>query len=237
MNLLLLHPDDLYSPAHYRIGGRRHQHLITHLKSQVNDTLKAGLINGPLGQAHIIHMTADSTELRFEPGEPPPVKQDITLLLALPRPKMLRRILIDATTLGVKHLILLNSYKVEKSYWSTPFLQPQAQQDIITLALEQAGDTVPPLVQLEKRFKPFVEDRLPALMQHKLCLLAHPGKYPPLPASPVGAVLLAIGPEGGWTDYECDQLMTAGFAPHAFGQRILRVETAVSASVGRLSKL
>src|SRR5690554_7099628 len=56
-----------------------------------------------------------------------------TLILALPRPKMLKRILIDATSLGVKRIILLNSWKVEKSYWQTPELHAKLLQEKLLL--------------------------------------------------------------------------------------------------------
>jgi 16S rRNA U1498 N3-methylase RsmE len=106
----------------------------------------------------------------------------LTLLLALPRPKMLKRILQTVATMGVERLVLMNSYRVEKSFWDSPFLQPQAIEDELTLGLEQGKDTVLPQVILEKRFKPFVEDRLPALSANSLRLVAHPIAETMLPA-------------------------------------------------------
>lgn len=46
-------------------------------------------------------------------------------------------------------LILLNSYKVEKSFWQTPFLHPDSVRDNLILGLEQARDTVLPEVLIE----------------------------------------------------------------------------------------
>lgn len=235
MNLLLLHPTDLIKGNKYVVQDRRHRHLITHLKSSAGDQLKAGLLNGELGTATVHSIDSNQTTVCFQATHTAPAAQPITLLLALPRPKMLRRILIDATTLGIKHIILVNSYKVEKSYWSTPFLHTNKRNEIICLALEQACDTAPPTIQLEQRFKPFVEDRLPELMKDKRCLLAHPGEHAALSPPAVSyPSLLAIGPEGGWTDYECSTLIASGFVPFSFGQRILRVETAVASCIGRL---
>ncbi|NNK13102.1 MAG: RNA methyltransferase, partial [Desulfofustis sp.] len=42
-------------------------------------------------------------------------------------------------------------------------------------------------------------------------------------------VLMAIGPEGGWNEYELEQMRTRGFDQFSLGHRILRVETAVTA--------
>ncbi|MNG97559.1 16S ribosomal RNA methyltransferase RsmE [compost metagenome] len=91
-----------------------------------------------------------------------------------------------------------------------------------------------PEVIIEKRFKPFVEDRLPAIAADTLGLVGHPGPYPACPRAVEQPVTLAIGPEGGWIPYEVDLLGKAGLAPVQLGDRILRVETAVTALLSRI---
>ncbi|HWV10810.1 MAG TPA: 16S rRNA (uracil(1498)-N(3))-methyltransferase, partial [Pseudomonas sp.] len=166
--------------------------------------------------------------------QPAPAKLPLTLLLALPRPKMLKRVLQTVSAMGVPRLVLLNSYRVEKSFWQTPFLEPEAIREQLILGLEQARDTVLPEVIIEKRFKPFVEDRLPALVGDSLGLVGHPGDYPACPRAVEQPVTLAIGPEGGWIPYEVEKLQEAGLHPVQLGERILRVETAVTALLARL---
>ena len=189
--------------------------------------------SGEVGSSIVLRST-DEAELQVELDQPPPAKLPLTLLLALPRPKMLRRVLQTVSAMGVPRLILLNSYRVEKSFWQTPFLEPAAIREQLVLGLEQARDTVLPEVLIEKRFKPFVEDRLPQLSAGSLGLVGHPGPYPACPRAVDGPVTLAIGPEGGWIAYEVEKLQTAGLAPVQLGERILRVETAVSALLARL---
>ena len=123
---------------------------------------------------------------------------------------------------------------IRDSFWQTPFLEPETIREHLVLGLEQARDTVLPDVLIEKRFKPFVEDRLPALSAGTLGLVGHPGPYPPCPRGLDQAVTLAIGPEGGWIPYEIDLLGKAGLQPVQLGERILRVETAVTALLSRL---
>jgi RsmE family RNA methyltransferase len=165
---------------------------------------------------------------------PPPPRLPVTLLLALPRPKMLKRILQTVATLGVQRLVLLNSYRVEKSFWDSPFLRPEAIREELVLGLEQGRDTVLPEVWLEKRFKPFVEDRLAGLCAGSRCLVAHPGGEGACPVAVNAPLTLAIGPEGGFIPYEVDSLVNQGFEPVHLGPRILRVETAVTALLSRL---
>lgn len=234
MNLLLLDEPDFVSADRVLLRGRRLQHMREIHQANPGDSLRVGLIGGLMGSGRILSLTAQQAELEVSLDQPPPPKLPLTLLLAMPRPKMFRRILQHCATLGVGQIVLLNSYRVEKSFWQTPFLQPDSIRENLLLGLEQARDTILPELHIEKRFKPFVEDRLPELLGDSLGLVAHPGDYPPCPRAVDGAVTLAIGPEGGWIAYEVDKLIEAGLQPVQLGERILRVETAVTALVARL---
>lgn len=234
MNLLLLEDDDFTATDRVRLSGRRLQHMLEIQKVAEGDSLRVGRIDGLMGQGVVTSLSAGHADLSVELSQQPPAKLPVTLLLAMPRPKMFRRILQHCATLGVPRIVLLNSYRVEKSFWQTPFLEPSALRDNLLLGLEQARDTVLPEVIIEKRFKPFVEDRLPALAAGTRAIVAHPGDYPACPRAVEGPVTLAIGPEGGWIPYEVDRLIEAGFTPAQLGDRILRVETAVTALLARL---
>lgn len=234
MNLLLLEDDDFVATDRVQLSGRRLKHLLEVHRAEAGDSLRVGRLNGPMGMGQLLSLDAERAELSVTLDQTPPGKLPLTLLLALPRPKMLRRVLQTVSTMGVPRLILLNSYRVEKSFWQTPFLQPEAIREQLILGLEQARDTVLPEVLIEQRFKPFVEDRLPALAAGSLGLVGHPGDYPPCPRAVERAVTLAIGPEGGWIPYEVEKLQAAGLQPVQLGERILRVETAVSALLARL---
>lgn len=234
MNLILFEPQDLLGSQRAQIDGRRLQHLIQTQQAEVGQILRAGLLNGQQGQAQLLSIDQQQATFELQLDSPPPAKLPLTLILALPRPKMLRRILQAIASMGVQRLVLVNSFRVEKSFWQTPFLQPQAIREQLILGLEQARDTVLPEVVLEKRFKPFVEDRLPAMSADSLKLVAHPGAYPACPRQLTQQTTLAIGPEGGWIDYEVQLLQQHGFNPVQLGERILRVETAVVALLARM---
>jgi len=234
MNLLLLTPQDCFQPNIAHLTGRRLQHVLAVHQAQIGQKLRVGMVNSLMGEAEIIHLDKQSLQLQFQLTQAPPAKLPLTLLLALPRPKMLKRILQTVATMGVERLVLMNSYRVEKSFWDSPFLQPQAIEEELILGLEQGKDTVLPQVILEKRFKPFVEDRLPELSANSLRLVAHPIAEQSCPRDVQQAVTLAIGCEGGFIPYEVDLLAQQGFVPVELGARILRVETAVTALIARL---
>lgn len=235
MNLILLEAADFTAPDQISLQGRRLQHVLAVHRAAVGDRMRVGVLDGLMGEGEIIHLDDARLDLRVQLDTPPPVKAPVILLLALPRPKMLKRILQMVTTLGVEELVLLNSYRVEKSFWDSPWLRPEAIREQLVLGLEQARDTVLPRVTLAPRFKPFVEDVLPGLMADgRRGLLAHPAIGAPCPTDMREPLLLAIGPEGGFIPYEVARLQEAGLAAFDLGPRILRVETAVAVTLGRL---
>jgi RsmE family RNA methyltransferase len=234
VNLLLLETEDFVAADRVVLGGRRLEHLRSVHRAEGGDRLRVGLLGGEMGFGELLRLDAQQAELHVQLDTAPPPKLPVTLLLALPRPKMLRRVLQTVAAMGVPKLVLLNSYRVEKSFWQTPFLAPSAIREQLVLGLEQARDTVLPEVRVEKRFKPFVEDHLAALTADSLGLVGHPGDHPACPRAVAGPVTLAIGPEGGWIPYEVELLAAAGLQPVQLGERILRVENAVPALLARL---
>ncbi len=234
MNLLLLHPCDFFGESLVRIEARRFQHIQDVHRAQVGDSLKVGIVGGLVGLGEIVRLEKNFVDISVELTDPPPPALPLTVLLALPRPKMLKRCLQHLTALGVKKIVLLNSYRVEKSFWQSPWLKEEKIHEQLLLGLEQAKDTVLPEVILEKRFKPFVEDRLPEMVEGKRALVAHPIGGKGCPRSLDEPSVLAIGPEGGFIPYEVAKLEEAGFEAINLGPRILRVETAVTALVSKL---
>ncbi|CAI8994526.1 Ribosomal RNA small subunit methyltransferase E [Pseudomonas chlororaphis] len=234
MNLLLLEEADFIAADRVILRDRRLTHMQEVHRAAVGDSLRVGRIGGLMGSAELLRLEPGEAELQVSLDQPPPAKLPLSLVLALPRPKMLRRVLQTVAAMGVPRLVLVNSYRVEKSFWQTPFLEPEAIREQLILGLEQARDSVLPEVAIEKRFKPFVEDRLPALVEGTLGLVGHPGQYPACPRGLDEPVTLAIGPEGGWIPYEIDLLGKSGLQPVQLGERILRVETAVTALLARL---
>ncbi|WP_285422708.1 16S rRNA (uracil(1498)-N(3))-methyltransferase [Pseudomonas sp. F3-2] len=234
MNLLLLEEADFISADRVILRDRRLRHMQEVHRSEVGDSLRVGRVDGLLGTAELLRLEPREAELCVSFDREPPGKLPLTLVLALPRPKMLRRVFQTVATMGVPKVILVNSYRVEKSFWQTPFLEPAAIREQLILGLEQARDSVLPEIVIEKRFKPFVEDRLPAVVEGTLGLVGHPGDFPACPRAVDQPVTLAIGPEGGWIPYEIDLLRASGLNPVQLGERILRVETAVTALLARL---
>ncbi|MFA5043211.1 MAG: 16S rRNA (uracil(1498)-N(3))-methyltransferase [Kiritimatiellia bacterium] len=235
MNLILLYDDDFISDNAVRLTGRRLKHIREVHRPAIGDTLTVGRLGGLVGKGRITSVTAAAVEMEAALDEAPPKPPAVTLILALPRPKVVKRVLLSIASLGVKRLYLINGFQVEKSYWQSPVLSPASIREALVLGLEQARDTVLPEVALRPLFKPFVEDELPALIRGVLPLVAHPGAGEWCPHAVAQPVTLVIGPEGGFIPYELAQLVAAGCRPVQIGARILRVETVVPFILGRLA--
>jgi len=234
LNLILFTDGDRLEPSKIALRGRRLQHLRQIHRANSGDILRVGEIDGLMGEGEILEINDEFATLAISLHQSPPDKLPLSLVLALPRPKMLRRILSTIAELGVPELHLINSYRVEKSYWQSPVLKQDALREYLLQGLEQSRDTQVPRVHHHHAFKPFVEDNLPGMIRGGDALLAHPGEYSPCPRHISGETLLVIGPEGGFIPYEIDKLQNAGCKVVSLGPRILRVENAVTSLLGRL---
>ena len=89
------------------------------------------------------------------------------------------------------------------------------------------------MVSIHRQFKVLVDDPLDSLFSTGVRLAAHPGSTMSAGAAvrehPHQRVLIAIGPEGGWSAFELAQLEARGFRRIGLGPRTLRVDTACTA--------
>lgn len=282
MNVILLPKADF--AVHTSADGKSHHtasiteltqlaHIKNVLKRGINDPIKIGQLGGDLGVARIAHMTDTTITLdTIALTQPPPPKLGVSVILALPRPKVLRRLIIDMTALGVNDIILVNSHRSQKSYWQSPLLK--RVPEFIQEGLQQAVDTIAPNVYFKKRLRPFVEDDLSGMIAqfngqsghqclfkssqlgkalptqmsslvtrrfYPTAMIAHPYADNELVNLLVSLhthdnalkpYVLAIGAEGGWTDFEVALFVRYGFVAMRHGQRILRTEAMVNGILG-----
>ncbi|HTP27125.1 MAG TPA: 16S rRNA (uracil(1498)-N(3))-methyltransferase [Anaeromyxobacteraceae bacterium] len=236
MNLILLEPGEVAGDTTARLTGRRAAHVLEVLRPDPGDRLQVGLLGGRLGTAEVLALGRGEITLRVTLDREPPPRSPVEILLALPRPKILRRTLQAAASLGISRLVLIGSYRVEKSYFGSPLLAPAALESELKLGLEQGRDTLLPEVLVRRFFKPFVEDEMDLLFAGSQRLLAHPAAAVPLEALACRGTraLVAIGPEGGFTTYEATELTHRGFRAFSLGPRTLRVDAALPCTTGQV---
>ena len=198
-------------------------HIRHILNSKVGETLKIGQLQGYLGTAIISKLDESAVHLtNICLNKNPPEKMDLTIILALPRPKVLRRLIMDMTAIGVKRIVLVNSARSQKSYWQSPLLK--RIDEFVIEGLQQGVDTVAPEILLRQRFKPFVEDELSAWIKNdESTVVAHPlagESFTDFIKTFGKPKIVCIGAEGGWVDYEVALLQAQGAMTATFGQRL-----------------
>lgn len=239
MNLLLLDPAEVVN-GEALLTGRRVEHLLKVLRVALGDFVRVGVVQGKLGSGRVLAIEGETVRLAVTLEREPVYDLQVELILALPRPIMLQRILKQATVLGVRRFHLIRSRRVEKSFFHSPVLAPDKIRSILLAGMEQGMDTWLPEVTIYHQFKPFVEDVLPWLAGQGL--IAHPDAAGTLAGIPVSGepgqhLLLAVGPEGGWSDHELQSFADRGFYGFTMGNRILHVDTAVVSLLAQLQLL
>lgn len=244
MNLILLEPDEVAGGGPVTLRPRQAAHVLDVLHPKCGDTLRVGVLGGSVGRAGVVE-AADGRVVLAPPAlDAAPPCPWFDLILAMPRPKVLRRLWAPMASLGVRRIYLANAAKVEKCYFDNHWLSPETYGPLLREGLEQSCATALPEVIVVRRFRPFVEDDVPRDHAGAPKFVAHPGpgvgaegapaRFPCNPPPEAPLPLLAIGPEGGWTDFELGLLEAAGFRRLSLGPRPLRTGVALCAAAGAL---
>lgn len=235
MNLVILKPDQFINENCAFASERQFQHIKSILQLNDGDKIAIGRLNGKIGHARIQEQSNSIQFVDIVTDQNPPPSLAITLILALPRPQMLKRILQTVACVGVERLCFIQSSRVEKSFWQSPTATEEAIEEQLILGLEQGVATQLPRVTKHQRFRPFVEDELAELSTGSKKFIAHPNESAsPNLHSAKENISLAIGPEGGFLDKEVEMFKACGFEGIHLGRRILKVETAVPVLLSKL---
>lgn len=243
MNRILFEQSETGTPEQILLPltDRRAEHILKVLRSKCGDSIRVGVIDGRAGNAQVTDISAEGVRLKavFDTPSPEPW---LDLLLAMPRPKVLHRLWAELAAIGFGRIIIVNAAKVEKFYFDNHWLDPESWRPLLVEGLEQAGATRLPEVIVKRAFKPFIQDEIPHLYGNAPKWVAHPrlsdsGQLITAPRTVRGLQrpLLAVGPEGGWTDFELNLMFEAGFSPISLGDRALRTDTACIALAGALA--
>ena len=231
----------------------RAEHVLNVLHGSVGQILKTGEIDGLVGTSTIVeirnlHERAPGSAQRGNglwAGEivvecshsEKSAEPWIDLILAPPRPRVLKRLLPQLAAMGVGKIVLVGAEKVEKAFWGAQLVKEDVYRPLLVDGLMQCGTTILPTIRIEKNFRRYVDERMEEEFADHLKIVAHPPKdgelsavCSRLPERPV----VAIGSEGGWTDDEVALLESKGFSRYSLGSRILRTDTATIAVIAQL---
>ena len=248
MNWILFHPSELDATGHAILSGERATHIRKILRAESGKTLRIGLMNGPLGTGTVETVDAETVGLSCEFESAPPPRPRVDLLLAMPRPKVLKRLWSQFAALGVGRILLMNAEKVERYYFDTHVITPEFYTARLIEGLQQAGDTWLPEVTVVKHGRSFLEKDFDSVFPSTgIRLLADPsgeknmfqclGPHQATVGKDPQRILLGVGPEGGWTPAEVALFEAQGFDLFGLGSRILRTDTACITLLGLLNEI
>jgi 16S rRNA (uracil1498-N3)-methyltransferase len=233
VNLMIVERHELDAEDRVTVSGARARHLHTVLRATPGQQVRVGVLDGPIGSGVVTAIAADTAALTCTFDAQMPDVPAVDVLLALPRPKVLRRLWAQLAALGVGRILLTNAARVERNYFDSHVLEAATYRPLLIEGLQQARDTRLPVVSVHRSFRILIEDDLGALSDASTKLVADPSTRTPMRARltppPKGRVLLAVGPEGGWHQCERDRLAAHGFVGVTLGARTLRSDTAVVA--------
>ena len=159
----------------------------------------------------------------------------VALVAALPKGNGFDDVVRQATELGVDQILPVMSDRT--------LLHPSPQrverwQRIANEAAEQSERLCVPRVYPPIPFTTYLQQASDSLqpsdrlMQKYLCVARRTSQHlldrlhSACSDATVGLIVIAIGPEGGWTPAEVEQAIAAGYQPVSLGARVLRAVTA-----------
>lgn len=242
MNLILLFPEDFISEAVVRLTDYRATHILEIHRAPIGKTLRVGRVNGAIGEGKVVKLEREAVELEVSLPEGAPETPAVSLVLALPRPQTLKKVLEGVGAAGLRDLVLINTDRVQKSFFSSKLLKDDAWMRHLRLGMEQGSRTYLPEVSVRPSFKAFFEEiKIPA---DAIRLMTHPATERTLwdtelarPHRQGRRVVCAVGPEGGWLDPEVEQFKASGFQIISLGDTIHRVENAVVTLLAQIELL
>jgi 16S rRNA (uracil1498-N3)-methyltransferase len=239
VNRILLDAAELGPGGRVRLEGRRARHVVTVIRPSRGARLRVGLVRGPVGEAEVLDLSETAVELRVVLEGRAPEPPAVDLVLAMPRPKVLRRLLAAAASIGVGRVDVVNAWRVEKSYLDSPQLSASALEAALREGCEQGGGTWLPEIAVHRRLMTYLDEVRP-LHRPALEVLLHPGTAHGLEetgVSAAAAVRVVVGPEGGFIAREVETFLARGFSPARLLEAVLRTETAVSVALGQIALL
>lgn len=210
------------------LTGAHADHLVRVLRVHVGQEFDI-VANGVVRQGVVVAI-ADSL-VDFELGEEIPVAPtaiNLTLLLAIFKFDRMEWAIEKCTELGVTRIVPVIARRTDSHLASASAKRVERWRRLTLQAAEQSRRASPPEIADPVKLREAVT--LPAELKIVLSEAEEQSQLRDAANKPAGEVLLAIGPEGGWTEDELELLQKNGWLSASLGPTILRAETAAIAA-------
>lgn len=208
-------------------------HIRKVLRAKVGTLVFVGFVDGLRARAEVIELPDDgAVVLQVVGTEAAPKPLPISLLIGLPRPHTAKRILFEAASLGVSALHFFESERSEPSYAQSSLWSTDEWRERLWLGVEQSFGTHLPDVTMHADLQSAIS-ALYCVEQVRVALDNYEaeGDLGAVLPSSAQRVLIALGPERGWSPCERDVFRKNGWKLAHMGAQVLRAETAAVAAV------
>ncbi|MCL2266345.1 MAG: RsmE family RNA methyltransferase [Treponema sp.] len=239
MNIILFEEHELGHNLSRR--DERTIHLLKVLHKKAGDEFEAGILGGLRGTGRIEKINLDgSVLLTVNTTEPPPPRLQLRIAVSFVRPIQIRRIFRDLSSMGAAFIDLVGTDMGEKSYRDTKLLIDGGAHDALVEGAVQARDTLLPVLKTYDNLDAWLSQRPWENTEKKTAFSRTPllfamdnvraesSFFNIMPST--HPLVIAIGPERGWSDRERNLFESSGFLRLSMGDRPLRTETACTAA-------
>lgn len=230
MNLLLF--EEAFEQTCIDSTDTRAAHLREVLKVELGSLVFVGFVRGRRARAKVTELPDDGSvhlEVLATEAVPPPLP--VALLMGLPRPHTAKRLLFETASMGISRIDFFEAEKGEPSYARSSLWQDETWRERLRLGAEQSFGTHIPEVAMYPDLQTALSAQNPQAARLALDNYesgASLGEQIPAEAK---EVVLALGPERGWSSNERDTLQRNGWLLAHLGPYVLRSETAAVAAV------
>jgi 16S rRNA (uracil1498-N3)-methyltransferase len=228
------------APGALTLDGPGFHHLVRVLRVRAGDTLELFDGKGTVFPAVVQTLEVESARLEVAAGTPRAAMRELIIVQALPKADKLEWVLQKCTELGAAAFVPM--------FTERTVVKPSGREDgklerwrkIVEEAARQCGRADVPRVEAPRGLPEAVRGLSQALVlvldtaQGAAVSLSQAWAGEPSATRPVA---LVIGPEGGLSAAELEQLREAGAVPVTLGSRVLRTETAALSALAVLLHL
>ncbi len=227
MNLILFHPKELESEL--PLNDPRAVHILGILGRTESQTFDVGIINGPRGKATLVKKTPFGLRLSFSWEDTNPETEPISLIIGMSRPQTARKILREATSIGIQAIHFVTTEKSDPAYAQSKLWTTGEYKRHLISGAEQAFTTQTPQIHHQGTLEDAIAQS--SANRTKIALDNYEATSSLSARTITSQVVLALGPERGWSNPERELLRTSGYELCHLGSRVLRTETACTASL------
>lgn len=213
------------------LTGTHAEHLVRVLRARVGQEFDI-VAEGVVRRGRVSSITDGKVEFELGPEiSSSPAAVNLTLLLAVFKFDRMEWAIEKATELGVSRIVPVIARRTDAHLASAALKRVERWRRIVVRAAEQSRRTAPP--EFSEPMKVQTAVKLPASVRIVLSEAEQDASLRDLIQANESAseALLAIGPEGGWTEDELDLFRREGWTSASLGPTILRAETAAIASI------